>query len=193
MTDQKILTSWNGLMIRGMADAGRYLDRPDYVERAAKAADFVLDKLLIDGRLRRTYTAGNASLNAYLDDYAFLVDGLIALHRATGEKRWLEAAEKLTEKQIELFWDLKDGGFFFTSADHEQLIVRGKLYHEGAGPSGAAVAAENLIYLANATGDATYRAKARKTIQSAARMLNRSPSGVPRMVMVHDWLQSLKP
>lgn len=188
MTDTKILTSWNGLMIRGMADAGRELKRPAYIERAATAAHFVMDNLWIEGRLMRTFTAGKASLNAYLDDYAFLANGLIALHEATGEKEWLQMAQQITEKQLELFWDEQQGGFFFTSADHEQLIVRGKLFHEGARPSGSAVAAENLIYLAKATGDDSYRDKAQRTVRSAARILSRSPAAAPRMVMAADRL-----
>ncbi len=123
LTDTKILVSWNGLMIRGLADAGRGLGKPQYVQAAAQAADFVLAKLRRpDGRLFRTYTAGEPKLNAYLDDYAFLADGLIALHRATDETKWLEAADELTQLQIKYFWDEQDGGFFFTSGDHETLM-----------------------------------------------------------------------
>jgi uncharacterized protein YyaL (SSP411 family) len=177
-------------MIRGLADAGRYLERPEYTQRAVQAANFILENLFVDGRLKRTYTAGQAKLNAYLDDYAFFVDGLLALHQATGEDRWLQQAQQLTDKQIELFWDEAGGGFFFTSADHEQLIVRGKLFHEGARPSGSSVAAGNLVYLADTLGNDSYRTKARQTIQSAATLLSRSASGAPRMVMVHDWLSN---
>src|SRR5690606_30984756 len=112
LTDTKILTSWNGLMIRGLADAGRGLDNQRYLDAARKAAQFVLGKLQTeDGRLRRTYSNGQARLNAYLDDYAFLVDGLLALHRATGEPTWLKAADRLTQKQLDLFLDTR-GGFY---------------------------------------------------------------------------------
>jgi uncharacterized protein YyaL (SSP411 family) len=192
LTDTKILTSWNGLMIRGLADAGRLLDRPEAIQRAAKAADFVLDNLRdADGHLSRTYSAGRARLNAYLDDYAFLVDGLIGLHLATGDARWLEAAGSLTEKQIDLFWDDALGGFFFTSKDHEQLIVRGKQVHGGPRPSGAAVAASNLVYLATAWNRPAYLDRAQQTINSASRQLNRYPSETPRMVQaLSEWLDT---
>ena len=93
------------------------------MQAAEKAANFVLTKLRDDtGRLKRTYSGGEARLNAYLNDYAFLVDGLLRLHQATGDKRWLDAADSLTQKQIELFADPAGGGFFFTSSDHEALL-----------------------------------------------------------------------
>jgi uncharacterized protein YyaL (SSP411 family) len=178
-------------MIRGLADAGRLLEKPEYVQRASKAADFVLTNLRdAQGRLQRTYSVGEARLNAYLDDYTFLVDGLIGLHLATGEQRWLEAATELTETQLELFWDDKLGGFFFTSADHEQLLVRGKLLSGGPRPSGAAVGASNLIYLAAATKRPSFLDQARQTIQSASRLLQRYPAEAPRMVQAMSaWLR----
>jgi len=104
LTDTKILTAWNGLMIRGLADAGRIFNEDRYLEGAKQGANFILGQLQQeDSRLSRSYREGTSQLNAYLVDYAFLVDGLIALHRATGDPRWLEAARKLTDKQIELF------------------------------------------------------------------------------------------
>ena len=184
LTDTKILTSWNGLMIRGLADAGRILEDDSYTAAAAKAADFVLSELRTDdGRLLRTYGKGRAKLNAYLDDYAFLTEGLIALHRATGDERWLETADSLTEKQIELFWDDQAGAFFFTSHDHEALIARGKKLTDGVLPSGNAVTASNLIYLAAARDKPDYLDRAEKTIQAAASFFDRSPSAVPRMAI----------
>jgi len=113
LTDTKILTGWNGLMIGGLADAGRILKEPRYTSAAAEAAQFVLTELRTqEGRLLRTYAAKEAKLNAYLNDYVFLVDGLLALHEATGDKRWLETADELTELQLDLFADDKLGGFF---------------------------------------------------------------------------------
>jgi uncharacterized protein YyaL (SSP411 family) len=192
LTDTKILTAWNGLMIRGLADAGRWLEEPAYVRRAVKAADFVFTNLRDQqGRLRRTFSAGQARVAAYLDDYAFLVDGLIGLHLATGEQRWLEAAAALTDKQIELFWDDKLGGFFFTAVDSEQLLVRGKLLSGGPRPSGAAVSASNLVYLAAAADRPEYLDRAKRTIQSASRLLDRYPAEVPRMVQaMSEWLEA---
>jgi uncharacterized protein len=184
LTDTKILTSWNGLMIRGLADAGRILKAPRYTQAAAKAADFALATLRTpEGRLLRTYGKGQAKLNAYLDDYAFLVDGLIALHRATGEKRWLVSAGELTDKQIELFWDDQRGGFFFTSDDHEQLLARGKSPVDSALPSGNAVAAGNLAYLAGPLERPQYLERAERTIRCFSRLLEESPLAAPRMAV----------
>jgi len=182
LTDKKILTAWNGLMIRGLADCGRILEREKYVEAAAEAADFILEKLVTDeGRLMRTHTGEQAKLNGYLDDYAFFARGLIALHQATGEKRWLDAADRLTAKQIELFWDDRAGGFYFTSHDHEELIVRSKDPTDGAIPAGNSVAADNLLYLAEALDKPAYRERAEGTLRSAIPLLERAPSSVPRL------------
>jgi uncharacterized protein YyaL (SSP411 family) len=184
LTDTKTLTAWNGLMIRGYADAGRIFKDPKHVDAAAKAADFVLAKLRTkDGRLLRTYTAGEAKLNAYLDDYALLVDGLIALHRATGDQKWLAAADELTAKQIELFGDAKEGGFFFTSHDHEELFARAKNPIDNVIPSGNSVSVGNLLYLAEKLDKPEYRAQAEAAIQSSGAYLESSPIAVPRLAI----------
>ena len=165
LTDTKILTAWNGLMIRGFADAGRILDDERYKTAAARAADFVLKELQTDdNRLLRTYREGAAKLNAYLDDYAFLASGLIALHRATDDDRWLSAAAAITDKQIELFWDEQSAGFFFTSTDHETLIARAKKRTDNVLPSGNGVSAANLVYLAGALPDQHYGEYAEKSL-----------------------------
>lgn len=183
-TDSKILTSWNGLMIRGLADAGRELDDARYTAAADRAARFVLRHLRAkDGRLLRTYAGGRAKLNAYLDDYAFLVDGLIALHQSTGDQRWLKAADQLTQQQIEGFWDGQNGGFFFTAADHQRLIARGKIARDGPRPAGNSVAALNLLYLARALPRPEYADRAEKTIVSASALLRRSPASAPRLAV----------
>ena len=170
-------------MIEGMADTGAALNKPKYTTAAANAADFILSSLRTkDGRLKRTFGEGHAKLNGYLDDYSFLIAGLIALHEATGEEKWLTAAKELTDKQIELFWDKKSGGFFFTSHDHEQLIARGKDPIDGAIPAGNAVAAQNMLYLAKhyvAPMDDTktdYQEQARATIEAMLPWATRSPA-----------------
>ena len=184
LTDTKILTSWNGLMIRGFADAGQGLQNDDYIQAASRAADFVLTKLRSeDGRLLRTYGAGEAKLNAYLDDYAFLIDGLISLHKATGDSKWLTAADELAAKQLELFWDDKNGGFFFTSGDHESLLARGRDPIDGVEPSGNSVSADNLVYLAKALDRDEYLDKAKQAIDSVSGLLSQAPSAVPRMAI----------
>jgi uncharacterized protein YyaL (SSP411 family) len=109
------------------------------------------------------------------------VDGLVALHRATGERRWLQTADELTALQIKLFWDDRAGGFFFTSGDHERLIGRVKTVADSAMPSGNSVAAGNLLYLAAAAGKPEYRERAEKTIRSGAGILSQSPDAAPRL------------
>jgi hypothetical protein len=184
LTDTKILTSWNGLMIRGLADAGRLLKNPEYTSMATRTAEFALRSLrLPDGRLARTWTQGQARLAAYLDDYAFMIDGLIALHRATGENRWLEEADKLQSEQNRLFTDPKNGGFFFTSHDHESLLARAKEITDGAEPSGNSVAACNLVYLAAALKQPVYRAQAKGTIESATMLWTLAPGSMPRLAL----------
>src|SRR5262249_29098799 len=145
LLDTKILTGWNGLMIAGLADAGTALNRPDYIERATRLANTLLsdfrDK---NGRLYRTRPSTNGNLGegklyGYLEDYAYVVHGLLNLHDATGEKEWLDAAVTLTNTMIENFADSSNGGFFFTAKDQEQLFVRTKDQYDGATPSGNSV------------------------------------------------------
>lgn len=181
--DSKILTAWNGLMITGLADAGRVFEKPEYTAMAEKAADFILANLRTEeGRLQRTYSGGKAKLNAYLVDYAYFIEGLIALHKATGDEKWLTAADELTKKQIELFWDEKGKAFFFTSNDHESLLARAKNVTDGARPSGNSVAIDNLIYLADAKKNDDYRTKAKETISAVGGLFKLAPSAAPRML-----------
>lgn len=190
LLDNKILTSWNGLMIRGFADAGRIFKNAHYTEVAGKAADFVLTKLKSEeGRLWRTHTNGESKLNAYLIDYACLIDGLLALHRADGDAKWLTAAKELQTKQDELFWDEKQGGYFYTSSDHQTLLIRSKQPADNAVPAGNSVAAENLVYLASATGDNSYRDRAEKAILSASGLLKDYPVYSPRLLRAAVQLQ----
>ncbi|MEX2187132.1 MAG: thioredoxin domain-containing protein [Pirellulales bacterium] len=178
LTDTKILTGWNGMMIRGFADTGRILKNERYIDAAKAAATFVLTNLRRDGRLLRTHTAGEAKLNAYLEDYVLLVDGLIALHQATGDANWLNEADALTAKQIELFADEKDGGFFFTSADHEELIAKRKDSFDGPIPAGNATAVRNLLYLARHAGKQEYLDRADKTLAVLTPRLSQSPASL---------------
>ena len=184
LLDTKILTAWNGLMIRGFADGGRILKEPKYIQTAANAADFAMGNLVDrDGRLFRTYSQGEAKLNGYLIDYACLIDGLIALHRADANQKWLDAAKRLQQKQDELFWDEKTGGYFYTSKDHETLLVRSKRVYDNAMPAGNSVAATNLLYLAQALKDPAMKEKAHKTVLSASSILTRAPQAAPWLVI----------
>ncbi|MFO0871080.1 MAG: thioredoxin domain-containing protein [Pirellulales bacterium] len=184
LTDTKILTSWNGLMIRGLADAGRIFRDPQPIAAATSTAEFILTRLrLADGRLARTFSAGEARLAAYLDDYAFLIEGLLALHRATDQPRWLEEADRLQQEQIRLFADDQGGGFFFTSRDHESLLARAKEITDGAEPAGNSVAAGNLLYLARTRQQPAYRDRARATITAAAPLWSVAPASMPRLAL----------
>jgi uncharacterized protein YyaL (SSP411 family) len=181
--DRKILTAWNGQMIAGLAAAGQALDEKKPIESAARAADFVLKTLRTKkGRLLRTYGAApgqkaEARLNGYLDDYAFLVHGLLCLHDATKEKRWLDEAKTLTEVMIEFHSDKDQGGFFYTSNDHEKLFARSKEQYDGAQPSSNSVAARNLVRLWQKTGDERYAELAEKTFKALTAPLKANPGG----------------
>lgn len=182
LRDEKILTSWNGLMIRAFARAGQVLQRRDYLAAAERAAIYVLSRARNnEGRLLRSIRNDEGKLNAYLDDYAFLVSGLLALHEATGQEKWLNAARRLTDDQIIYFWDEESGGFFFTTHDHEQLIARTKNAYDSVIPAGNSVAAENLIRLARITGEAKYREYAARTFQIFAPQFKNSPAGMSYM------------
>ncbi len=145
-------------MIRGLADAGRIFKKQAYTQAAVRSADFVLGKMRdTNGHLLRNFAGGKANRLGYLDDYAYFVDGLIALDEATGDPRWLKLADELTADQIALFWDERAGGFFYTSTEHEQLIARSKLPIDGVTPSGNSVSVTNLLYLAKARRQAGVR------------------------------------
>jgi uncharacterized protein YyaL (SSP411 family) len=181
--DSKVLTADNGLMIGGLADAGRLLKEPRYIAAAERAAGFILSELRTPGgRLLRTYAGGDAKLNAYLNDYAFLADGLLRLHRATGEQKWLDEAAALTAKQVELFSDERAGGFFFTSSDHETLLARGKDVSDGAIPSGNSLAAHNLIALAVLQQKPEYLPLAGKAIAATVIVTQSTPTAAPWMM-----------
>jgi uncharacterized protein len=175
--DEKILTAWNGLMLASFAEAAAVLERDDYFKAARDNARFVLANLRRDGLLLRTSKDGRAKLNGYLDDYAFFIDGLIALYEATGELEWLEEAIALADKMIAEFWDGADGGFFYTGKSHEQLIVRSKDFFDNATPSGNSVAAGVLVRLAVFTGNASYRRLAANTLRLFTDQIRRHPSG----------------
>lgn len=157
LTDDKILTDWNGLMMAALAQAGMALDEPRYVAAAERNADFLLTHLRQEnGRLWKRYRSGEAGLPAHLDDYAFLVWGLLDLYEATFTVSYLEAALELTDDMLQLFANDAVGGFFLTAKDGEALLFRSKEFADGAIPAGNSVAALNLIRLHRMTGNAIY-------------------------------------
>jgi uncharacterized protein YyaL (SSP411 family) len=184
LCDDKILTSWNGLMIAAYADGFRVLKDPSYREVAEKAADFLLTHLRdSDGRLLRTYRAGRAKLPAYLEDYAFLAHGLLRLHAATGDPKRLAQARVLTDRMIADFDDTKLGGFFYTADDHESLIARPKDPLDNVIPSGNSVAVRNLVALASLTKEPRYLEVAGKTLDAFSDHLAQSPGSLPLMMV----------
>jgi uncharacterized protein len=155
--DDKRLTSWNALAIAALADAGAVLGRDAYLAAARECAGFLLEQLRDeDGNLLRTYKDGRAHLNAYLEDHAFLLEALLALYEATFEERWFTEARALADTMIERFGDPERGGFYSTSADHEELIVRRKEVGDHPIPSGNSSAAMGLLRLAALTGERRY-------------------------------------
>jgi len=180
-TDEKILAAWNGLMISGLADTGRVLNRSDYINIAIEAAEFVLREMRgPDGRLKRGYAAGKAQLDGYLDDYAFMAAGCLSLYQATGNQDWLDAASELTDQQIELFWDDEFGGFYYTASDQPSLIIRLKDPVDSALPSGISVAAANLLTLSAELDQEGYAERAAEMLRSVAPVLDRLPAAAPR-------------
>jgi uncharacterized protein YyaL (SSP411 family) len=182
--DTKVLTGWNGQMIAGYAVAGLVLEEKKYIDAAVRAADFLLTTMRTrDGRLLRTYGAApgqkpQAKLNGYLDDYAYLAHGLLCLHDATKEKKWLDEAKALTDVMVKFHAEEKVGGFFYTSSDHEKLFARSKDQFDGAQPSGNSMAARNLVRLWMKTGDEKYQKLALKTIRSLAIPYKANPLGL---------------
>jgi uncharacterized protein YyaL (SSP411 family) len=188
--DEKILTSWNGLMLRSFAEAGRYLNRPDYLQVAINNATFLLTALRKEGRLLRTYKAGRAHLNGYLEDYTFLADGLLALYEATFDIRWFNEARALIDQAITLFADEQNGGFFDTGNDHETLISRPKDIMDNATPAGNSVAIDVLLRLAAFTGEASYRERADEYLQPLANMMAEHPQAFGHALSALDFAVS---
>src|SRR5579871_6013626 len=172
--DDKILTSWNGLMLSAFAECAAVFDREDFLQAAIRNAEFLLEHMIVRGeqhhggepfRLYRTYRNGEAKLNAYLEDYAFLAEGLLRLYEATFDPLWLMTAKLLLNTMLTHFWDADQGGFFTTSDDHEQLIQRPKDWDDNATPSGNSVAVELLLKLAVITGEEEYRNRAARVLR----------------------------
>jgi len=187
--DDKLLTSWNALAIKGLARSGRVFEQPAWVAAAQRAADFIRDKLWVDGRLLATCKAGKAHLNAYLDDHAFLLDALLELLQAEYRQQDLLFAIDLAEALLARFEDEAAGGFFFTSHDHEQLIQRPKSPHDNAIPSGNGVAAFALQRLGHMLGEVRYLRAAERTLHTFGGDLNANPAACPTLLCaLQEWL-----
>jgi uncharacterized protein YyaL (SSP411 family) len=185
--DEKVLAAWNGLMLRAFAFAARVLDREDYRRIAEANASFLLEKLEDDGRLRRSYKDGRARFNGYLEDYACVADGLVALYEATFETRWLAEAVELVDAINELFWDAGRGIFYDTAADHEELVTRPRDYYDNASPSGTSVAVDVLLKLAVLLDRDDYRTRAEAVIEDLSGAIARIPGGFGRLLSTLDF------
>ena len=185
--DEKVLTAWNGLMLAAFAEAAAVLDDADYLEIAKRNADFLIAQLQKDGRLLRTWKDGQAKLNGYIEDYANLADGLIELFEASGDIRYLTEAKRLADLMITEFWDEDSGGCFFTSTDHEELIVRNKDFHDNATPSGNSAAADVLLRLAKFYGEEKYERFGTTVLRLAAAQLKRYPQGFGRALSAMEF------
>jgi uncharacterized protein YyaL (SSP411 family) len=191
--DEKVLTSWNGLLLAAFAEAARGLDRDDYREVAERNAEFLLRELRQEnGRLLRTWKAcpegtegtGEAKLNGYLEDYSYLIEGLLELYQTTFDAQWFVAAEELAETILERFAD-SEGMLYDTSDDHETLITRPRDLQDNATPSGNAMAVTALLKLAGFTNDLRYVDMAHKALASMQPMMSQYPLGFGQ------WLQAL--
>lgn len=187
--DDKVLTAWNGLMIHALARAGQALDRPDVIALGLEALDFVATRLMTpEGQLRRTCGAsGAAKLDGYLEDYAYFLEGAIALYEASAMGECLEIAQQVADTLCRDFWDEKDGGFFFTGKSHETLIARTKDQHDSSTPSGNGVAATALLRLAKFTGNTDHRDKAVATLRLFRGLMASSPMAAGQMLLALDF------
>src|ERR1022692_1582661 len=184
--DDKLLTSWNALMIAAMARAGRVFDRPGWVAAAREAADFIRATMWRDGKLLATYKDGRAHLNAYLDDHAFMLAALIELMQSAFEPRDLAWAIELADCLLARFEDAAGGGFFFTSHDHEALIHRPKPGHDNATPAGNGIAAQALTTLGHWLSESRYLDAAERTVRAFAREISDQPTGFASLLIALD-------
>ena len=187
-TDDKTLTSWNGLMLGALAEAGRAFDRADFIAAAVRNAEFLLTTLRPDGKLFRTYRAGVAKQPAFLEDFAYLADGLLALYRATLETRWLDHATALVREIIERF-SHETTGFYDTATDHERLVTRPRDLQDGATPAGNSVAAGLLLTIGALTDDSALSDRAEAILAMLAEPMREQPLGFGNFLCALDtWL-----
>lgn len=185
--DEKILTSWNGLMISAFAKAGLVLDDQRYVECAIRAVQFILSHLYVNGNLYRSFKDNQAKHNAYLEDYAFFIAALIDLYEATFDISWLQKAVEMNAVMTELYEDHDSGGFFMTGKHHEALIAREKPSYDGATPSGNSIAICNLLRLSDYTGNIRYREQAEKAFKMFLGSKESNPIALSEMLIALDY------
>jgi hypothetical protein len=180
--DDKVLTAWNGLMQKAFALAAIAFDSEAYRDAASRNADFLLDAMRPSGRLLRTWKDGRARINGYLEDYACLIDALMATHAATFEVRYLQSAVELAREMIDLFWDDEVEGFFDTGKDHETLITRPRDFFDNATPSGTSVAVDVLLRLAVLTDDGDFERRATTCLRTLTPFIEQAPTAFGRLL-----------
>jgi uncharacterized protein YyaL (SSP411 family) len=186
--DDKVIVAWNGLMIDALARGASALGEPRFSEAGAKAANFLQENLLRpDGRLLHTWRHGHAKLDAYLDDYACLANGLISLYEATFNAAHLEEAARLLDVVLARFIDAEHGGFFYTADDHEQLIARNKDATDASVPSASAMTATALLRLGKLTGEPRFSEAGARTLQSATALMHQAPTAMGQMLLALDF------
>jgi uncharacterized protein len=188
--DEKILTAWNGLMLRSFAEAARSLERADYLSIAEKNAQFLLERMIREGRVLRTYKDGRAKLHGYLEDYTFLADGLLALYEADFQPRWFIEARRLVDEAVRLFADEQNGGFFDTGSDAEALVSRPKDIMDNATPAGNSMAVDVLLRLAAFTGEEAYRQRADDYLRSLSDVMVQHPQAFGHALCALDFAMS---
>jgi uncharacterized protein YyaL (SSP411 family) len=192
LLDDKVLTAWNGLMLRAFAEAGAALQRSDYLDAARRNADFLLGTMCnSNGRVLRTWRKGQAKLLGYLEDYACLAAGLLELHEATLEPRWLQESVALADGMVALFWDDAVGGFYDTGNDHETLVIRPRDVFDNAQPCGGSVATDVLLRLGVVTGNNDYSAKGSTPLRALLPLFGRAPSATGHWLGALDFYVSL--
>jgi uncharacterized protein YyaL (SSP411 family) len=187
--DDKIIAAWNGLMISAYARGAQVLDEPRYVEIATRAAKFLRTNLYEEKSklLYRNYRGGRSGIEAFADDYAFVIQGLLDLYEASFDIEWLKFAVQLQETQDRLFFDEKNSGYFSTSGKDESVFLRMKDDNDGAEPAASSVAALNLLRLAQFRDDKEMAKRARKTINAFTTTLSHFPSAMPQMLVALDY------
>ena len=188
--DEKVLAAWNGLALRAFALAARVTGDEEYRRVAGELAAFLLYRMKVGGRLRRSYKDGEARIDGYLEDYAAVADGLVALYEATFETRWLSEARDLADAMLELFWDSERGAFYDTAADHEELVTRPRDLYDTAAPSGNSLATEALLRLALLLDREEYRRVADTVLEDLAGGMEKLPAGFGRLLAALDFSTS---
>jgi uncharacterized protein YyaL (SSP411 family) len=185
--DEKVLSAWNGLMLRAVAEAARVLDRQDLLRLAQANADFLLARLQQDGRMRRSYKDGRAGGSGFLEDQAAVVDGLLSLYEAGFERRWLDAVHSLGAAMVRDFWDEASGAFFDTASDHESLVVRPQDPTDNATPSGTSMAADVLLRAGALLGEEGWVQRGRQVILRMSPLAAAAPAAFGRLLAALDF------